>query len=137
MRGAAPYLGVCVLCTVLAAALAHGQEPAKRGLSELEQYKELKKLKDEEKKLRKEEIRKDTDKLKEMFPYGVEVVVVLKKIGKDTKESELRGYVSGVEEILGERFLRVDKAGSFSPKLTIALIKADSIVAIMRASERK
>jgi hypothetical protein len=137
MKGAAPYLVLCVFCAVLAAALAHGQEPGKGSLSELERHKELKKLKDEEKKLRKEEIRKDTDKLNEMFPYGVEVVVVLNNMGKDTKNSELKGYFSGVEEILGERFLRVDKAGPFSPKLTIALIKADSIVAIMRASERK
>jgi hypothetical protein len=121
----------------LAAALAHGQEPAKRGLSELEQHKELKKLKDEAKKLRQEEIRKDSAKLMRMFPRGVEVVVFLNKMGKDTKDSEIKGWLVGVEEVLGEKFLRVDKAGPFSPDLTIALIKGDSIVAIIRASERK
>ena len=137
MRGVAPYVGVFVLCAVLAAALAHGQEPGKRGLSELEQYKELKKLKDEEKKLRQEEIRKDSAKLMKLFPRGVAVVVFLKKMGKDTKDSEIKGWIVGVEEVLGEKFIRVDKPGPYSPKLTIALIKGDSIVAIIRASERK
>ena len=60
MRGVIPSLGLWVLYIGLAASLAHGQEPRKGDLSELEQFKELKKLKDEERKLLQEEGKKWT-----------------------------------------------------------------------------
>jgi hypothetical protein len=96
----------------------------------LERYKELKKLKDEEKKLRQQEIRKESAKLAEMFPRGVEVVIYLNKIGKDAKESEIQGYLVGVEEVLGEKFLKVHSGGPDGP--TIALIKGAAVVAIKK-----
>jgi hypothetical protein len=119
---------------VLAGALAQGQEPGKGGLSELEQYKELKKLKDEDKKLkdedkklRQEEIVKESVKLRNML-YGARVVIYLNKMGKDAKESEIEGYIWGVEEILGEKFLRVNDGSAGA----IALVKGASIIAIKR-----
>ena len=132
MKGVIPSLGLWVLYIGLAAPLAHGQEPGKGGLSELDQYKELKKLKDGEKKLRQEEIRKECTKLRAMFD-GAELVIYFKKTGNDAKESEIKGYlgrVEEVEEIFGDKFLRVHERGPDGN--TIALIKCSAIVAILR-----
>jgi hypothetical protein len=120
----------------LAGALAQGQEPGKGGPSELELFKELKKLKDEEKKLkdeekklRHEEIVKETVKLRNMFGEA-KVVIYLNKMGKDAKESEIEGWIWGVEEVLGEKFLKVGDRPTFTT--TIALVKGASIIAIKR-----
>ena len=135
MRGAIPSLGLWVLSIGLAAPLAHGQEPGKGGLSELEQFKELKKLKEEERKLLQEESKKEFLRLREMFPPEVKVVVYLTKMGKDTKETEIEGYVGGVEVILGEKFLDVRDKPKVPGELysrTLALVRGASIVAIKR-----
>jgi hypothetical protein len=135
MRGAIPCLGLWVLYIGLAAPLAHGQEPGKDGLSELEQFKELKKLKDEERKRLQGESKKESLRLKEMFPPDVKVVVYLTKMGKDTKETEIEGYVGGVEVILGEKFLDVRDRPQVPGELnsrTLVLIRGASIVAIKR-----
>ena len=133
MRGAIPLLGLWVLFIGVAAPLAHGQEPGKGGLSELEQFKELKKLKDEERKLLQEEGKKEFLRLREMFPPDVKVVVYLTKMGKDTKEAEIEGYVGGVEVILGEKFLDVrDQPMGTQGARTLVLVRGASIVAIKR-----
>ena len=135
MKGAAPYLVLCVFCAVLAAALAHGQEPGKGSLSELERHKELKKLKEEERKLLQEESKKEFLRLREMFPPDVKVVVYLTKMGKDKKETEIEGYVGGVEVILGEKFLDVRDKPKVPGELnsrTLVLVRGASIVAIKR-----
>ena len=133
MRGAIPSLGLWVLSIGLAAPLAHGQEPGKGGLSELEQFKELKKLKEEERKLLQEESKKEFLRLREMFPPEVKVVVYLTKMGKDTKEAEIEGYVGGVEVILGEKFLDVrDQPMGTQGARTLVLVRGASIVAIKR-----
>ena len=135
MRGVIPSLGLWVLYIGLAASLAHGQEPGKGGLSELEQFKELKKLKEEERKLLQEESKKEFLRLREMFPPDVKVVVYLTKMGKDTKETEIEGYVGGVEVILGEKFLDVRDKPKVPGELnsrTLVLVRGASIVAIQR-----
>ena len=135
MRGVIPSLGLWVLYIGLAASLAHGQEPRKGDLSELEQFKELKKLKDEERKLLQEEGKKEFLRLREMFPPDVKVVVYLTKMAKDTKETEIEGYVGGVEVILGEKFLDVRDKPKVPGELnsrTLVLVRGASIVAIKR-----
>ena len=115
------------------AATVKGQEPGKGGLSQLEQYKELKKLKDEERKLLQEEAKKEFQRLRDMFPRDVKVVVYLTKMGKDTKEAEIEGYVGGVEVILGEKFLDVrDQPMGTQGARTLVLVRGASIVAIKR-----
>jgi hypothetical protein len=135
MRGAIRSLGLWVLSIALAVPLAHGQEPGKGGLSELEQFKELKKLKDEERKLQQEESRKDYQRLRVLFPPEVKVVVYLSKMGKDTKETEIEGYLGGVEVILGEKFLDVRDKPMVPWELnsrTLVLVRGASIVAIKK-----
>jgi hypothetical protein len=135
MRGAIPSLGLWVLYIGLAAPLAHGQEPGKGGLSELEQFKELKKLKDQERKLLEEESKKEFLRLREMF-RDEKVVVNLTKMGKDTKETEIEGCIGGVEVILGEKFLDVRNqpkgSGQGEGSRTLVLVRGASIVAIKK-----
>jgi hypothetical protein len=133
MRGAVLFLGWWVLYLGLAAPLAHGQEPKKGGPSEVEQFKELKKLKDEERKLLEEESKKESQRLRAMFPGDTKVVVYLTKMGKDTKETVVEGYVGGVEVILGEKFLNVlEQPAVFSGVRTLVLVRGASIVAIKK-----
>ena len=133
MRVGFPSLLLWVLCTGLAVTVIQGQEPGKGGLSELEQFKELKKLKDEERKRLQEESKKESQRLRDMFPLDVKVVVYLSKMGKDTKETEIEGYVGGVEVILGEKFLDVrDRPMGVVGARTLVLVRGASIVAIKR-----
>jgi hypothetical protein len=133
MRVGLPPLLLWLLCTGLAAPVTQGQEPGKGGLSELERYKQLKKLKDEERQLLHEESKKESQRLRDMFPRDVKVVVYLAKMGKDTKETAIEGYVGGVEVILGEKFLDVrDQPMGVVGARTLVLVRGTSIVAIKR-----
>jgi hypothetical protein len=60
-------------------------------------------------------------------------IIYLTKMGKDTKEAEIEGYVGGVEVILGEKFLDVrDQPMGTQGARTLVLVRGASIVAIKR-----
>jgi hypothetical protein len=126
MKATACHLALLALLFGTAPVPVQGRQPDKGGLSELEQYKQLKKLKDEEKKRRQEEVRKESNELLRRFTSTTKVVILLKyKLGK---ESEIEGYVGGVVEHLDQKFLRVrDSMGG-----TIALVQGSAILAIKR-----
>jgi len=115
MKSSIGHWGILVL---LLAVPAVGQESAKERLTELEQYKQLKQLKEKD-------LQQESAKLKRLFENRRVIVTLNTKIGKET---EIEGFIGGVAEYAGQKFVKLDSSNVGYP--TIALIPGSSIAAI-------